>query len=65
MGRGDHIVIMTPGGGAWGTYQGKKRGATEEADNGSNEHDGRAPKGLHAGKKSGSLAEREAISLGA
>lgn len=52
--RGDRIVIMTPGGGGWGREEGKAGdGETRQAQ------------GLHADKRSGSLAEREATSLGA
>jgi N-methylhydantoinase B/oxoprolinase/acetone carboxylase alpha subunit len=54
--RGDRIVVMTPGGGGWG--------APEKGSSKKNESEG----GFgyqHIDKRSGSLAEREATSLGA
>lgn len=52
--RGDRIVVMTPGGGGWGAPE--KDGKHESE---------RAPAYQHIDKRSGSLAEREATSLGA
>lgn len=52
--RGDRIIVNTPGGGGWGAPEADKNGK----EKGSNTH-------AHVDRRQGSLAEREAASLGA
>lgn len=53
--RGDRIIVNTPGGGGWGTPEGD---AAKQQNDEDKTH-------VHIDRRQGSLAEREAASLGA
>lgn len=56
LGKGDHFVIRTPGGGAWGEPEGKEN--TPPASGAS------TPNKWHRGSMRGSVAERKAHAEG-